>query len=143
MEEKFLCCDSCGNMVLMLNDSGVEPECCGEVMTLLEAKTVDMGREKHLPVVAPLSNHEIKVTVGEQPHPMVANHLIEFVCLQTTDGIVVRKLSAGNPPEAVFRFTGVPLAVYAYCNVHGLWKAEFKNICQGKETECKLISHKE
>ena len=63
----------------------------------------------------------------------------EFVCLQTTEGFAVRHLKAGDDPKVVFRFTGKPIAVYAYCNVHGLWRLNIKDLCDNK-TECSRIA---
>ena len=142
MEENFFYCDSCGNLALMLIASGVTPECCGDEMTCLNAQSADEGREKHVPVVSVSADHELTVTVGSTPHPMVANHFIEFVCLQTTDSFVIHQLKAGEEPKAVLRFSGKPVAVFAYCNIHGLWRADISNMCQGK-TGCTEITKKQ
>ena len=135
MEEKFFYCDSCGNLALLLIASGVVPECCGEEMTMLEAKSADDGHEKHVPVVQRLSANKISISIGSTPHPMTATHLIEFVCLQTTNGFVMRHLSAGDKPEVEMRFTGRPIAVYAYCNIHGLWHTNIKDMFADKPEE--------
>lgn len=139
MEDRFFSCESCGNLVMMLIASGVTPVCCGEEMTELVAKLADEGKEKHVPVVNRISSSEMTVAVGATLHPMVSNHLIEFVCLQTTEGFAVRHLKAGDDPKVVFRFTGKPIAVYAYCNVHGLWRLNIKDLCDNK-TECSRIA---
>ncbi len=124
MEEKFYFCDSCGNLMIAAIDSGVVPNCCGEEMSLLTPNVTDSYKDKHMPVVCCTSEHSINVKVGETPHPMTAQHHIRFVCLETSEGFVVRYLDVDSAPEVCIRFNGKPIAIYAYCNVHGLWRAE-------------------
>lgn len=124
MEERFYFCDSCGNLMIAAIASGVIPHCCGKEMTLLKPNTMDGNEEKHVPVVSYNSEHSIKVKIGEKPHPMTAQHNIRFVCLVTNKGVVVRYLNADDPPEVCICFNGKPVAVYAYCNIHGLWRAD-------------------
>ncbi len=108
----------------MVNDSGVTPVCCGEKMTLLEAGTVEASREKHIPVVSHEGN-SVKVLVGSVLHPMAEEHSILWVALETDKGSQIKHLSVGAAPEVVFALADEkPLAVYAYCNLHGLWKAD-------------------
>lgn len=124
MEERFYFCNSCGNLMIAAIASGVMPYCCGDEMTLLKPNTQDGNKEKHIPVINYTSNHSVMVKIGSEPHPMAEKHNIRFVCLETTDGAVVRYLNVDDPPEVCIRFTGKPIAVYAYCNVHGLWRAD-------------------
>lgn len=133
MEERFYFCNSCGNLMIAAIASGVAPYCCGEEMTLLKPNTTDGDREKHVPVVTFVSSHCIKVRIGTTPHPMTQSHNIRFVCLETTGGGVVRYLNVNSEPEVNIRFNGKPLAIYAYCNIHGLWRADL----QEKEIGCK------
>ena len=121
---KFYICEHCGNLVGMINDSGVPLMCCGQKMKRLEAGTVEASREKHIPVVT-VENGLVKVAVGSVAHPMTDEHLIEWVYLQTDRGGQRKTLSAGVSPEVTFALCDeTPVAVYAYCNLHGLWKAE-------------------
>lgn len=124
MEERFYFCNSCGNLMIAAIASGVIPYCCGEEMTLLHPNTTDGNKEKHVPVVTFTSNHSMKVCIGSEPHPMTAQHNIRFVCLETNIGGVVRYLKEDDPPEVCIRFDGKPIAVYAYCNIHGLWRVD-------------------
>lgn len=124
MEERFYFCESCGNLLITALSSGIIPYCCNERMTLLEPNTSDGNGEKHLPVVRLLSDHTMRVTVGEQPHPMTATHNIRFICVITSTGGVVRYLNEGDAPEACIRYDGKPKSVYAYCNQHGLWRVD-------------------
>lgn len=124
MEERFYFCNSCGNLMFAAIASGVIPYCCGEEMTLLKPNTTDGNHEKHVPVVTFTSDHTMKVNIGSEPHPMTPEHNIRFVCLETNRGGIVRYLNEDDPPEVCIRFNGTPVAVYAYCNIHGLWRAE-------------------
>lgn len=120
--KKFFICKHCGNVIGMIHSSGVPVVCCGEPMTELIPNTVDAAHEKHLPVVTTAGN-VITVKIGAVPHPMTAEHLIEWVYLETKQGGQRKKLNAGDAPEAVFSVTDgdKAVAVYAYCNLHGLW----------------------
>ncbi len=124
MELQFYICKHCGNIIAKVQDSGVPVVCCGEKMAKLEPNTVDAAVEKHVPVVQTVGS-EVVVTVGSTLHPMTEAHLIQWVALETTSGNQRKTLHAGDKPEV--RFAILPndevKAVYAYCNLHGLWKA--------------------
>ena len=121
---KFYICEKCGNLVGMINASGVPMVCCGQKMTRLLEGTVDASREKHVPVVEVVGD-SVKVTVGSAEHPMSEEHSILWVYLETERGGQRKALSPGEPPVASFALDGdKPIAVYAYCNLHGLWKTE-------------------
>ena len=121
-EKKFFICERCGNLVEMINESGVPMMCCGQKMTKLEVGVVDASREKHLPEVE-VSGNNVKVTVGSVLHPMEDKHSILWVYLLTDKGGYRKDLVVGAAPAAEFTLNGEqPLAVYAYCNLHGLWK---------------------
>lgn len=124
MEQRFFFCDTCGNLLFAAVASGAVPDCCGHEMTPLEPNTTDGSHEKHVPVVTFTSRHSLKVNIGSLPHPMTHDHNIQFVCLETTCGGVIRFLKPETPPEVCIRFNGKPIAVYAYCNLHGLWRAD-------------------
>lgn len=124
MGVKFCVCKHCGNMVEMIKDSKVPVVCCGENMEVLTANTQEASQEKHLPAVTVVGK-EITVKVGSVPHPMLEEHSILWVYLETTQGCQRKALVPGDDPEVKFILTeDMPLAVYAYCNIHGLWKTE-------------------
>lgn len=125
MEIKFYRCNHCGNIVMMVEDAGVNPVCCGAKMELLEAGSVDAAAEKHVPVVTrEHEGHVLKVEVGEVAHPMLDEHYIQWIALASERGVELHYLKPGEPP--VTQFAGVEHGtVYEYCNLHGLWKAEF------------------
>ncbi|HKM13088.1 MAG TPA: desulfoferrodoxin family protein [Bacteroidales bacterium] len=94
-------------------------------MEQLIAHTEDAGGEKHVPVVTKLDDCTIKVEVGSVPHPMLPEHHIAFIYLETEDGGARVGLPHDGKPEAEFcTCSGKPVAVYEYCNLHGLWKKE-------------------
>ena len=108
----------------MIEPSGVPVVCCGQKMTKLEAGVVEASREKHIPVVE-VSDNAVKVIVGSVLHPMTEEHSITWVYLETDKGGQRKDLAAGDAPEVTFAIADEkPIAVYAYCNLHGLWKTE-------------------
>ena len=123
-KEKFYLCDQCGNVIQAVSTTGVPVVCCGHEMTELTPNTSDGAQEKHLPVVT-VQGDTVKVDVGSAPHPMEDAHSIEWVYLETDQGTQRKALTPGTAPVAVFHLGGArPKAVYAYCNLHGLWKTE-------------------
>ena len=121
---KFYICPTCGNVIEMINDSGVNPVCCGKPMNELLPNTVEASGEKHIPAVR-IEGENVIVNVGSVNHPMQDVHYIEWVQLVTENGSQRRMLKPGQEPNVVFHLAGEkPLAVYAYCNLHGLWKTE-------------------
>ncbi|MBQ0157993.1 MAG: desulfoferrodoxin [Bacteroidales bacterium] len=123
MTPKFYKCPHCGNVIAMLVDSGVVPVCCGQPMKPLDARTQDGAREKHLPVVEMREGGHLYAKVGEVLHPMQEEHHIVFIAAQTQQGLHFRHLASGDVPEALFSLgEEKPVAVYEYCNLHGLWK---------------------
>lgn len=123
-ENRFYICEHCGNIVGMIHDAGVPVMCCGQKMTRLEPGKVEASHEKHIPVVK-CDGNTVKVVVGSAAHPMTEEHSITWVYLQTDRGGQRKLLSPGSEPEVTFALADEkPVAVYAYCNLHGLWKTE-------------------
>lgn len=122
---RFFKCDHCGNIIVFLESKGVPVMCCGQKMTELVPGSVDAAAEKHVPFVT-VEGDCVKVKVGEVLHPATEAHHIDWIVLETAHGFVKRDLDPLSSPEAVFALTGEkPVAVYAYCNLHGLWVKEF------------------
>ena len=123
-ETKFYVCETCGNLVGMINESGVPMMCCGKKMQQIVPGTLEASKEKHIPV-ATVADGKVTVNIGSVDHPMTEEHLIEWVYLQTNRGGQRKCLAAGEAPNVVFALNDeTPVAVYAYCNLHGLWKAD-------------------
>jgi len=121
---KFYICPHCGNIVEMVHDAGPKPFCCGQKMNELIPNTVEASGEKHIPAVK-VSEASVEVNVGSVDHPMVDVHWIEWVQLVTDKGSYRKWLSPGEAPNVKFLLgEEKPQAVYAYCNLHGLWKTE-------------------
>jgi len=114
-------CSICGNIVEVLHGGVGELVCCNQPMELLEAKTADTGKEKHVPMIEKIDGG-YKVKVGSVPHPMEEKHYIEWIEL-LADGRAYRQfLEPGSKPEAVFNVEADSVSAREYCNVHGLWK---------------------
>ena len=123
-EQRFFVCNHCGNLTGLIQDKGVPMMCCGEKMKELVPNTAEASTEKHLPVVtASGDGKSIEVEIGSVPHPMEDAHGISFVYVETERGGQRKCLKAGDEPSLKFSFEDdKPVAVYAYCNLHGLWK---------------------
>ena len=123
MEQKFLKCEKCGNIVAVVYESGVPLMCCGQKMNQIIPGSVEASVEKHIPVFE-VKDNKVYVTVGSVIHPMVEEHFIEWVSIQTKQGNQRKQLVPGQKPEVCFTLCeGDEVeAVYAYCNLHGLWK---------------------
>ena len=124
MEQKFYICEHCGNIIAKVKDSGVPVVCCGEKMSELIPGTTDAAVEKHVPVYE-VKDGKVYVTVGSMEHPLLPEHAIEWVSLQTKQGNQRKVLQPGQEPKVCFALCeGDEVeAVYEYCNLHGLWKA--------------------
>lgn len=125
MEMKFYICKHCGNIIAFAKNSGVPVMCCGEKMQEITPNTTDAAQEKHVPVVT-VDGNCVTVEVGSVPHPMQEDHYIEWVSLHTAQGNQRKWLKPGNAPKVQFMICDddKPIAVMAYCNLHGLWKAD-------------------
>lgn len=123
-EQKFFVCKHCGNLVGMIEESGVPIICCGESMQELKANVVEASTEKHIPAVS-MEDCKVSVAVGETLHPMLEEHYIKWIYLQTDKGGQRKALNPGEEPKAEFCLQNEKaVAVFAYCNLHGLWKKE-------------------
>ena len=121
---KFYKCNHCGNVIVKVVDAGVPVQCCGEAMVELTANTEDAAQEKHVPVVTK-KDDRISVVVGEVEHPMSEEHLINCIAVDKGESFEVASLDASKAPAADFTLSSGENVkdVYAYCSLHGLWKA--------------------
>lgn len=129
MKQKFYICNHCGNIIAYVKESGVPVVCCGEKMRELIPNTTDAAAEKHLPFYT-LENGRVNVKIGSAPHPMTDEHHIEWISLQTSQGNQRKELCPEGEPEVSFAIdeNEEVEAVFAYCNLHGLWKT-----CESKD----------
>lgn len=90
----------------------------------IKPNTTEASEEKHLPVVK-YEGNTVTVSVGSAMHPMEKEHYIEWVYLQTEKGGQRKSLEPGENPTVTFVLDNDrPVAVFAYCNQHGLWCGE-------------------
>jgi len=115
-------CEICGNIVEVLHKGAGQLVCCGEPMRLIEEKTKEEGREKHLPVIEK-TDKGIRVKVGSVAHPMQEKHYIEWVEVESNGKLYRKFLSPGDVPEAEFPVKEKRISAREYCNIHGLWKS--------------------
>ena len=122
---KFYICETCKNIITKIVDSKVPVVCCGKPMKELLPGAVDGALEKHVPAVT-IEGKTVKVQIGEVIHPMLPEHYIQFIALETKNGVQIKNLKAGDEPKAEFVLADgdEAVAVYEYCNLHGLWAKE-------------------
>lgn len=124
MSVELFKCEKCGNIVLSVEKGTCTPKCCGEEMKPLVANSVEASLEKHVPVISH-ENGKLLVTIGSALHPMTEAHYIEFVIFEGPCGAqIIKHLKPGQTPVVKFP-DHEHGTVYAYCNLHGLWKKEF------------------
>ena len=120
---KIYRCEKCKKIMIELQGSACPTMCCGEEMVELVPNTTDAATEKHVPVVTREGN-KLSVSVGSVDHPMLEEHYIQFIALETESGFRIEYLKPGQEPKADFYAEEKAIAVYEYCNLHGLWKTE-------------------
>ena len=123
MDQKFYICATCGKIVAIVKDTRVPLMCCGSKMKELIPGTTDASTEKHIPVYT-VEGNIVTVTVGSVEHPMIEEHYIQWVSLQTKQGNQRKALEPGQAPTVSFALCegDEVVAGYEYCNLHGLWK---------------------
>ncbi|WP_312523301.1 desulfoferrodoxin family protein [Anaerospora sp.] len=118
----FYQCEHCGNIAGLITDNGGKLTCCDKQMAILEANVTEASEEKHIPVAVKEDN-TLQVSVGASPHKMLPEHYTYWVAVATDNRDEFVYLKPGMEPVATFPYTGKG-TVYAYCNIHGLWKSE-------------------
>ena len=124
-QAKFYRCAKCGHTVVVVKDACDSLTCCGEKVEELVAGTTDGAREKHVPAVK-IDGQKVCVQVGEVEHPMMEKHYIQFIVVETDKGYMTKFLKPEEKPAAEFVLAEgeKAVAVYEYCNLHGLWKKD-------------------
>lgn len=101
MELKFYRCEKCGKMLITAGELALDG--WKEVI----AGTTEAAREKHIPEVKTEGN-TVSVCVGSVLHPMTAEHLIEWVAVETEKGYAVRYFRRRtNPRRRLCLRTGI------------------------------------
>jgi superoxide reductase len=124
---EVLKCNVCGKIVMVIHNGVGTSVCCNQPMELQIEKAEDIGKEKHLPVVEK-TGKGIKVKVGSVPHPMEAEHHIEWIEVVSGSYLYVKGLQPGDLPEAEFPVTSTDVKARSYCNKHGLWSNNPKKL---------------
>ena len=121
---KFYRCKVCGKIVVMVSEAKTPTVCCNEQMTEIIPGITDAATEKHVPVYE-VKGNIVTVNVGSVAHPMLPEHSIQWICIETNQGYQIKNLTPGAEPKAAFALNEGEsvVAVYEYCNLHGLWKA--------------------
>ena len=125
MKQKFYICKHCGNIIALIRDKGVPVYCCGEKMQQMTPGATEASGEKHAPVYE-VEGSAVHVTVGAVEHPMSKEHYIEWICMESRQGVQYAHLTPDDRPEANFALCrgDEVQAVYAFCNQHDLWRNE-------------------
>lgn len=123
MKMKFYKCRHCGQIVAIIEPTGVDIICCGDPMDEMVANTTDAAVEKHVPEYK-IENGKLHVSIGSVDHPMTPEHFIKWVYVETGHGSYLKELHPAEKPHVTFELAEgeSPCCVYAYCNLHGLWK---------------------
>ena len=116
-------CEVCGNIVEVIHSGVGALVCCGQEMQLLDEKTEDSTKEKHVPYIRKTEDGVV-VRIGQnEDHPMLEQHYIEWIQV-IADGVSYRKfLNPGDEPEAEFKIDAAEITARELCNVHGVWKS--------------------
>lgn len=124
MEMKFYQCAHCGQIIAIVKKTNVPVMCCGQPMQEIIPGTTDGAADKHVPVYE-VKDGVVTVCIGATAHPMVEKHYIEWVALKTKNGNQRKALAPGMEPKVTFAISpdDEVEAVYAYCNLHSLWRA--------------------
>lgn len=123
-EMNFYKCEICGNIILKLHDSGINPQCCSRTMSKVVSGDSDGAPEKHVPVCK-IDGDLIEIQVGAEDHPMESDHHIEWILLKTNLGFHTKFLAVNHSPKACFKLVHGEKAefIYCYCNLHGIYKS--------------------
>ena len=129
MAKRFLKCNVCGQIIEVVQNTGVPTVCCGEVMEEIYPKTEEGPTgEKHIPVFK-IKDNKVTVQVGSMLHPSTTEHYIEWITLVTNKGSQTKMLKPGDSPVVTFYIAPDERVkeIYEYCNIHSLWKVCVKD----------------
>ena len=123
---KFYKCSKCSGILFKLKSSNNKISCCNEEIQEVSVNNIDHSNEKHLPQIS-FSNNLMNVSIGSITHPMTTDHLIEWVFVEYGNGGEFVYLN--SEPFVTINVLGkVVKNVYSYCNQHGLWVKEVKEM---------------
>lgn len=122
MSVKFYKCNVCGNIICKIEDSGMPLSCCRRQMTELTACTSEETKAKHNPIFEYKDGY-LKVSIGSNPHPTEDEHHVQFIVVETSMGIHIKKVDVPHKAIACFKLceTEYISAVYSLCSLHGIF----------------------
>lgn len=127
INDRFYICRICKNTVGLLHAGDKPLSCCGEWMTRMPLRNEKENEQKHTPRVV-CKNDKVTVDVGTVMHPQTDSHGISWIYLQTDRGGQRKCLAPNSKPTAEFSLLNEkPVAAYAFCNMHGLWKTDIQS----------------
>ncbi len=125
-ELEVFSCEDCGTQVFRIQKGDQDPQCCGQTLKRLIPNTTEASSEKHIPVYEFLGNSEMLIRVGSTNHPMTPAHHIGWIAVVFENSIIYEKLTPEMAPQSTVQVkTGFAGKIYAWCNLHGLWAADF------------------
>ena len=110
---KIYVCPVCGNVIRTIGEAVIS--CCGITLPPADPEPSD---SEHC-IRSEIVEDEYYVTVD---HPMDREHFISFLAAVSDQGVQFVKLYPEGNAEARFKMDRVS-ALYAYCNRHGLFRA--------------------
>ena len=114
----FYVCPVCGNVIQSTGEAVIS--CCGIILPPLEAEEPDEEHSLNVETV----EDEYYVTLN---HSMTKEHYISFLAAISDDGVQLVKLYPEGNAQARFKISRVR-KLYAYCNRHGLFEVDRKEL---------------
>ena len=115
---KFYVCPVCGNVIQTTGEAVIS--CCGITLPPLEAEEPDEEHSLNVETV----EDEYYVTLN---HSMTKEHYISFMAAISDDGVQLVKLYPEGNAQARLKISRVR-KLYAYCNRHGLFEVDRKDL---------------
>lgn len=130
-------CKKTGTAIELIKSEGIQPltnnpkdnttiSYHGNTLDFVAVNTSDGAAEKHMPI-AEFDGNDLVVKVGDVMHPMTSEHLIEWVTILYDNFMQRGEFTSEESPQITFHVgKAASVDVYAYCNLHGLWKTTVK-----------------
>ncbi len=136
MSLSFYRCNICGNIIVKVHDSGMDPFCCGKTMEKLVPQKNEMLGEKHVPICK-INGCRVTIHVSTTVHPSTEEHHIAWIAIETNYGFRLNYLKSAAEPKTQFELLPGEsvLGIYSYCNMHDLWYSECEG-CGKQEDGC-------